>query len=94
VTTNYSARIPRLARAVALPLIGTVLFGIGVGLRVWAALHRSFGWYAYVPLSAARFDPFASSGIDGWGSGLITAGLVVLAFWVGLLFGTRRKALR
>lgn len=94
MTTNYSARIPGLARAVALPFTGTVLFGVGVGFRVWAALHQSFGWYAYVPLSATRLDPFASSGVDGWGSGLITAGMVVLAFWVGLLFGTRRKAPR
>ena len=37
MTTNYSARIPGLARAVALPLTGTVLFGVGVGFRVWAA---------------------------------------------------------
>lgn len=83
-----------MARAVALPLIGTVLLGVGAGFRVWAALHQSFGWYAYAPLSATRFDPFASSGVDGWGSGLITAGLVVLAFWVGHLFGARRKAPR
>jgi len=92
--TNYLARVPRLARAVALPFIGTVLLGVGVGFRIWGALHRSFGWYAYVPLSATRFDPFASWDVSGWGSGLITAGLVVLAFWVGLLFGARRKATR
>ena len=49
--TNYLARVPRLARAVALPFIGTVLLGVGVGFRIWGALHRSFGWYAYVPLS-------------------------------------------
>lgn len=78
-------------RDVILPVVGFALLGVGVGFRIWAALHPvSYGWFAYAPLSDERFDPTAGSTIGPWGLWHIVAGLVVLAFWGGLLVGRRR----
>lgn len=78
-----------------MPVAGVVLLGVGVGIQVWTASHTaSFGWFAYAPLSGTRPTPFTGTEPGPWGAILITAGLVILAFWAGLLIGTRRSPAR
>jgi heme/copper-type cytochrome/quinol oxidase subunit 1 len=79
-------------RNVVLPVVGTLLLGVGVSIQIWAASQpTSFGWFAYAPLSGAQFTPSASPNVWPWGMVLTSAGLVTLAFWAGLLVGRRRR---
>ena len=74
---------------------GSCFWGVGVGIQVWTASHTaSFGWFAYAPLSGTRPTPFTGTEPGPWGAVLTTAGLVILAFWAGLLIGTRRSPAR
>ena len=82
-------------RKLVVPAAGIVLVGVGVGIQIWTAFHTtSFGWFAYAPLSGTRPTPFTGTEPGPWGAVLTTAGLVILAFWAGLLIGTRRSPAR
>ncbi|WP_347108428.1 hypothetical protein AAHB33_16270 [Paenarthrobacter sp. S56] len=82
----------RKPAAVVVPLLG--LLAVVVGLIVaWSNRDAGFGWFAYAPLSNASFP---GNGVAMVSQGtqiglLVTAlGLLVLAFWAGLLIGRRR----
>ena len=82
-------------RNLIVPVAGIVLLGVGVGIQILAAFHTtSFGWFAYAPLSGTRLTPFIGSELSPWGAVLTAAGLVILAFWAGLLIGRRRDPAR
>lgn len=81
--------------SLALPIAGIALLGVGIAFSLWTASHpASFGWFAYSPLDGTRFNPTTGSGLSAWSAVLSTAGLVVLAFWAGLLVGGRPGSAR
>ena len=94
-TVRPRRRGVRSARNAVFALTGIVLLGAGIGLQIWAASQpASVGWFAYAPLSEARFTPVSGMDASGWGGLLSAVGCVVLAFWTGLLIGERRDSAR
>ncbi|MDO9396427.1 MAG: hypothetical protein Q7T71_07780 [Herbiconiux sp.] len=76
-----------VAVAVAVAGLVTVLLG--------ASTSVSFGWFAYAPLSGTTFTPegihvVTTAQIVGFA--VLGAGLVALAFWLGLTLGRRTAA--
>lgn len=71
--------------------LGIVLVTVGALLVVRGSAPRTFGWFAYAPLSETTFSP----GIQVlstqmlWGLGVGAAGLVVLASSVAYSLGLR-----
>ncbi|GAA4676475.1 hypothetical protein [Frondihabitans cladoniiphilus] len=76
-------------------IVGVVLLAAGAAARVWAALHPApLDWYIDFADSGSSFAPTRAASFGLLGGFFLVAGLVLLAFWLGLLIGRRRAAAR
>ncbi|MFJ2620139.1 hypothetical protein [Glutamicibacter sp. NPDC087344] len=70
-------------------LIGMLLLAAGTGLLIWDALQvKSFGWFAYAPLTDTTFspDPWVT-GTQIFGKALSAVGLGTFGLGIGLSAG-------
>lgn len=72
-------------------VLGIVLVAVGALLVVRGSAPRTFGWFAYAPLSETTFSPGVQvlSTQMLWGLGAGATGLVVLAASLAYTLGVR-----
>ncbi|WP_230855060.1 hypothetical protein [Arthrobacter terrae] len=79
--------------AIVVPALGLAAVAAGVVMAASAGESRSFGWFAYAPLSNTTFSSAGLLYLGPWtktGIALALIGSLVLAFWSGYRAGTRR----
>lgn len=79
-----------ILRRFGILILGIALLVIGVVFYAVALPQPSFGWTAYAPLTGTTFVPTPSPNLPHYALGVIGAGLVLVAGWVGFRLGHRR----